>query len=132
MDVFVYGTLKPGGRYYPDYCEGKTLQEREVYTYGKLFHLPLGYPGLIEGDDRIKGILLTFADESVLESLDELEDYDPMRSPEQNEYERKRILVYSLDEQFLGEAWGYLMTIEKIQQYQGKFVISGCWTEQDY
>lgn len=131
MQVFVYGTLKPGERNYPYYCEGKTLKERETYTYGKLYHLLLGYPGLMEGEDKIKGFLLTFADETILERLDELEDYDPLRTPEQNEYQRKRIPIYSLDDQFLGEAWGYVMTREKIQQHQGTLVTSGCWSEQE-
>lgn len=127
----MYGTLKPGERNYPYYCEGKTLQEQEAYTYGQLFHLSLGYPGLLEGKGKVQGILLTFADESVLDSLDELEDYSSMRAPDQNEYQRKRIPVYSLDDKFLGEVWGYVMTSDKIQQYQGKPVISGCWTEQE-
>lgn len=126
----MYGTLKPGERNYPYYCKGKTLQEQEAYTYGQLFHLSLGYPGLMEGERKVKGILLTFGDQSVLDRLDELEDYHPMRSPEQNEYQRKQIPVYSFNDEFLGEVWGYVMTSDKIQQYQGKPVISGCWTEQ--
>lgn len=127
----MYGTLKPSERNYPNYCEGKTLQEQEAYTYGKLFHLSLGYPGLLEGEGKVRGILLTFGDESALFSLDELEDYSQMRSPDQNEYQRKRIPVYSLEDKFLGEVWGYVMTSDKIQQYQGKLVLSGCWTEQE-
>ncbi|PSF37274.1 hypothetical protein C7H19_11190 [Aphanothece hegewaldii CCALA 016] len=131
MQVFVYGTLKPGERNYPYYCEGKTVQEREAYTKGKLFHLSLGYPGLLEGEGKVKGILLTFSDKSVLEKLDELEDYHPLRSPHLNEYQRKQIQIFSLDDEFLGEVWGYVMTLEKIQQYRGKPVRSGCWTEKE-
>lgn len=131
MQVFVYGTLKPGERNYPYYCEGKTVQEREAYTYGKLFHLSLGYPGLLEGNEKVRGFLLTFASESDLENLDKLEDYHPQRSPDENEYQRKRIPIFSLDDEFLGDVWGYVMTLEKIQQYQGIPVLSGCWTEQE-
>lgn len=127
----MYGTLKPGERNYPYYCEGKTLQEQSAYTYGQLFHLSLGYPGLLEGEGKTKGILLTFASSTALVSLDELEDYSPMRSPEQNAYQRKKIPVYSFCDEFIGEAWGYVMTYEKIQQYQGKPVLSGYWTEQE-
>lgn len=129
LDVFVYGTLKPGERNYPIYCEGKTLQEKEAYTNGTLYHLSLGYPGLLEGEGKARGILLTFADETALLELDELEDYRLGRSARENEYQRKKIPVYSLAQEFLGEVWGYVMTPEKIRQYQGKPILSGCWTE---
>lgn len=129
MKVFVYGTLKPGERNYPAYCQGKAIAEEKVYTYGKLYHLCLGYPGMTLGDDRVQGYLLTFADESALTQLDELETYDPNAPAEQNEYQRQFIPVYDLTDNYLGEVWGYVMTLEKIQEFQGIYLPSGWWTE---
>ncbi|MEB3311851.1 MAG: gamma-glutamylcyclotransferase [Snowella sp.] len=129
MNVFVYGTLKPGERNYPTYCQGKAIAEHKVYTYGKLYHLCLGYPGMTAGQDKITGYLLTFADQSVLAELDELETYDPQVKPEQNEYQRQLIPIYDLEDHYLGEAWGYVMTPEKIKAFQGMYLPSGCWTE---
>ncbi|ACK64435.1 AIG2 family protein [Rippkaea orientalis PCC 8801] len=129
MRVFVYGTLKPGERNYPIYCQNKVIEEIRVYTYGELYHLNLGYPGMTIGTRQVHGYLLVFADESVLEPLDRLEDYHPLRSPQDNQYLREVLTVYSLTGELLGETWGYRMTLEKVQQFGGQLVASGWWTE---
>ncbi|MBR8831075.1 MAG: hypothetical protein N5P05_003781 [Chroococcopsis gigantea SAG 12.99] len=129
LKVFVYGTLKPGESNYPRYCEKKVIQHERVYTKGQLFHLQaLGYPGLTRGDSRVEGVLLCFADESVLENLDSLEDYRSDRSPDLNEYQREKIEVYSLAGEPLGQVWGYIMSSDKIKGYGGVPVVSGWWT----
>ena len=127
IDVFVYGTLKPGERNYPYYCGGKVIQETKAYTWGQLYNLPLGYPAMTEGDRKIEGYLLTFCDPNILTSLDELEDYHQERSPEANEYYRQQVRVYSLTDDFLGSAWSYLMSLEKIKQLKGTPINSGYW-----
>lgn len=83
---------------------------------------------MTEGDNKAIGFLLTFADEGVLERLDELEDYHPQRSPQDNEYERQKLPIYDLSGEPLGEAWGYLMALEKVRQLGGVLVPSGWWT----
>jgi gamma-glutamylcyclotransferase (GGCT)/AIG2-like uncharacterized protein YtfP len=60
--------------------------------------------------------------------LDQLEDYDPNRRPEDNEYNREQIEVYDQAEQSLGLAWVYFMTLEKVQNFQGIHIPSGCWS----
>lgn len=131
MKVFVYGTLKPGERNYPYYCEGKVVQTISAYTYGKLFDFPtFGYPAMTRGNDKVKGVLLTFTDDSVLTQLDELEGYYTGRSPSQNEYERQNMTVYTLGGESLGQAWVYIMTPEKVKQFGGVFLSSGWWTQQ--
>ncbi|ACK73498.1 AIG2 family protein [Gloeothece citriformis PCC 7424] len=133
MKVFVYGTLKPGECNYPFYCAGKVNETIEAYTYGKLFHLPsYGYPGMTIGNDKVRGVLLTFKDNSALIELDQLEDYDPGRPMIKNEYYREEILVYTLAGELIGKVWSYLMMPEKIEQLAGVFIASGWWTQQDY
>lgn len=127
LKVFVYGTLKPNGKYYPFYCEGKTIKEEQCWTKGKLFALPVGYPAMIEGNEHIKGFLLTFASSSELTNLDKLEGYSGIENSINNEYERKKILVYDQLNQPLDYAWAYFMTKEKINLLKGIYLPSGEW-----
>jgi gamma-glutamylcyclotransferase (GGCT)/AIG2-like uncharacterized protein YtfP len=45
LAVFVYGTLKRGQVNHELFCRGAVAAE-DVFTYGRLFHLPAGYPAL--------------------------------------------------------------------------------------
>jgi gamma-glutamylcyclotransferase (GGCT)/AIG2-like uncharacterized protein YtfP len=126
--VFVYGTLKPNQCNYSYYCQGKVTEQIKAFTKGKLYHLPtLGYPAITEGEGKVEGYLLTFFDDQVLANLDNLEDYHPDNSPEQNGYQRRLIMVYNVSEKPLGNAWAYFMEFEKIQALKGVLVPSGCW-----
>lgn len=87
---------------------------------------------MIPGNSKVEGFLLTFADPVVLESLDELEGYHHQRSLHQNEYERQKIWVYDLSGKPLGQAWGYLMSFEKVKQLDGILVPSGWWSQKNY
>ncbi len=105
--MFVYGTLKRGGRYHA-YCLGGVMTG-EARVEGLLYDLPLGYPALVvpeasvlavgtddplgdaqagaaldlaglpePGPPAVYGELYTFDDpEDRLPSLDELEDFLP-------------------------------------------------------
>jgi gamma-glutamylcyclotransferase (GGCT)/AIG2-like uncharacterized protein YtfP len=79
------------------------------------------------GTEKVQGYLLTFADESNLVELDELETFDPQGLPENNEYQRQMIPIYDLEDRYLAQAWGYLMDLEKIKTFQGVFIPSGWW-----
>ena len=79
------------------------------------------------GAEQVQGYLLTFADESNLVELDELETFDPKGLPENNEYQRQMIPIYDLEDQYLGQAWGYVMNLEKIEAFGGIFLPSGWW-----
>ncbi|BAZ45287.1 AIG2 family protein [Chondrocystis sp. NIES-4102] len=127
LKVFVYGTLKPGEVNYPIYCGGKVKSQRTVYTYGNLYSLSLGYPAMTVGNNKVKGILLTFAESEILKGLDQLEDYQEERDNDLNLYYRNLIPIY-IDDQLLGEAWAYFMTAEKVKQYHGTLVESGWWS----
>lgn len=129
LHVFVYGTLKPGERYHDRYCGGKVIEAREAIVYGQLFDFPdLGYPGMTEGSSPIYGVVLTFADLEVLNSLDELEGYEPQRPIWQNEYIRVQTETFSLEHQPLTLAWVYLMQIEQAKRMGGVWLPNGQWT----
>lgn len=127
LKVFVYGTLKPGQRNYPIYCEGKVIKAEKCWTKGQLFALPAGYPALIKGNDKVEGFLLTFADELVLRNLDKLEGYDARKIADMNYYQRQKIIVYDASNNSLGEVWAYLMTLAKVKSLNGVLIPSGCW-----
>lgn len=127
-DVFVYGTLKPGEANFFAYCEGKVIAQTPAYTWGDLYVLPVGYPAMTEGNSKVQGMLLSFHDSQILHSLDRLEDYQPQRAAELNEYYRASVTVYSLDNRPINQAWAYYMTLAKVKQYRGIKLNSSSWT----
>ncbi len=137
LKVFVYGTLKPGECNYQRYCGDRVVEAIEAIARGRLFDLPLGYPALIPGDSPVWGVLLSFANASVLRDLDLLEDYDPDREAELNEYCRCQIEVFHpplseggriwADCQSLGLAWAYLMAPDRVRCLGGVAIASGWW-----
>ncbi len=128
IKVFCYGTLKPGERNYQRYCGDKVIEKKRAIALGKLFDLPVGYPAMIPGNNRVRGFLLTFADAASLRDLDVLEDYDPQRPPKQNEYQRQLIQTFALNGQPLDQAWTYLMTPEQVRHQGGIFLPDGWWS----
>lgn len=127
MQVFVYGTLKPGECNYLRYCEGKVVDACPAIALGQLFALPAGYPAMISGEGRVYGFLLCFADSAILDDLDQLEDYHPGRSPAQNEYQRQEIEIFDLNFQPLGKAWAYLMLPDRVRSLGGISLPYGTW-----
>ncbi len=128
-EVFVYGTLKPGEYNYQCYCQGEMIQTQTAIAYGQLFQLPMGYPAMIAAEGVVYGMILSFPHPAILQALDQLEDYDPYRRPEDNEYQRQQIQTYTVDHQPLRTVWAYLMTSESIRRFPGAILIpSGCWS----
>jgi gamma-glutamylcyclotransferase (GGCT)/AIG2-like uncharacterized protein YtfP len=79
----------------------------------------------------VKGILLTFNADYDIGLLDSLEDYQPGRAAEENEYQRRRIPIYNLERELICEAWAYVMTPAKIAIHGGIWLPSGWWTSSD-
>lgn len=127
LQVFVYGTLKPGEANYPAYCADTVETATPAWVTGQLFDLPFGYPAMTQESGRVFGYLLSFADEAVLTKLDTLEGYHPQNSESDNEYYRQEVMVTDMAGESLGLAWAYFMTPEKVKQFQGVFVPSGKW-----
>ena len=129
FNVFVYGTLKPGEVNYQYYCGTKVKSQIEAYTWGDLFDLHVGYPAMVEGKNKVQGILLGFDDDNILYGLDQLEGYREQRDISLNQYCRQLISVYGYDDQFLVKAWAYLMDMTKVEQYGGTLINSGIWLD---
>jgi len=87
--LMVYGTLMRGQANHARYCADALTIEPAVTT-GRLYHLPMGYPAMIEADDgRVFGEAMTFPDlASKLAVLDILEGYRPDQ-PEHSLYLRR-------------------------------------------
>jgi gamma-glutamylcyclotransferase (GGCT)/AIG2-like uncharacterized protein YtfP len=132
--IFVYGTLQPGEVNY-GVCADAVLESRPAIVRGQLYHLPLGYPALAVGTRTVGGFLLSFADSSILQRLDELEQHDPIAlqalgvasAPHQYDYAREWIAVWQPGGRSLGEAWVYRMAIEHIQKLGGILLSSQQW-----
>lgn len=132
IDVFVYGTLKPGEFNYIRYCLGRTIREHPAIVRGELYSLSLGYPAMTEGSQWVKGVILSFTDATLLEDLDRLEDYQPNREPSLNQYQRRRLQTYTLDQKPLCEAWAYLMSPGVIRSFNGVLIPDGNWQPQPH
>jgi len=126
INVFVYGTLKPGEENFDRHCQ-QALEIQEAIAHGTLYALPMGYPAMTSGDSPVYGFLLSFNDPQILVEFDDLEDYCPDRPLEQNEYYRQKIQTFSLAHQPLSNAWVYLMESEKAKRL-GVLMPEGRWT----
>ncbi len=129
VDVFVYGTLKPGEANYAAYCGDRPHTVEPAWVWGRLFHLPRqGYPALTLGNEKVQGVLLHFSDPGILAALDPLETYEEGRSPDLNEYQRQRQAIFDPAGTPLGEAWIYVMEPNRVVADGGIWLPSGQWS----
>jgi gamma-glutamylcyclotransferase (GGCT)/AIG2-like uncharacterized protein YtfP len=79
--LFVYGTLMRGQANHARFC-AEALTIEPAVTTGRLCHLPMGFPAMVETDDgQVFGEAMTFPDlDAVLRQTDLLEGYDPRRA----------------------------------------------------
>lgn len=128
LRVFVYGTLKPGGRYWPRFCEGKVAEPVVAKVRGRLYDLPAGYPALVAGgQDWAQGHLLTFRSEVDFAEVDRLEGYDPWGPPADNDYQRIRVDSFTPGGEPLGSVWTYVMDGARVHGLGGSLVEDGDW-----
>jgi gamma-glutamylcyclotransferase (GGCT)/AIG2-like uncharacterized protein YtfP len=132
LQIFVYGTLKPGEVNYERYCQGRILHAQAAIMIGQLYALPLGYPAMTSGNAPVYGFLLAFADPALLVHLDELEDYDSNRPAEQNEYIRVTAEAFDLNYQSLGQAWVYQMERSLVHKLGGILLAEGTWNQAEH
>jgi len=128
LQVFVYGTLKPGESNYPRYCQGKVIQAQPASILACLYNLPLGYPAITPGNQRVEGFLLNFNDDAHLQSLDELEGYSPNQPGDNFSYCRQWVRVDNPQGDFLCQAWAYFMNPQQVKLLGGTLETSGCWS----
>ncbi len=130
--VFVYGTLKPGGRYHERYCGVYSPVIVPAVVRGQLFDFPhFGYPAMTIGESWVKGCLLIFSQPSrlcsdILSRLDWLEGYRAVESAE-NDYERSQLDIFDLNYQRLRSAWVYRMSVPLVLARGGILVPGGNW-----
>ena len=131
--VFVYGTLKPGGRYHRRYCQPHLTEAVPAQVQGQLYDFAqLGYPGMTTGEDWVKGYVLRFAQPravqaQILHRLDALEGYSPGTADERNDYVRCKVQAFSLEQVPLQTVWGYVMSVGKVRSLQGLYLPNGEW-----
>jgi gamma-glutamylcyclotransferase (GGCT)/AIG2-like uncharacterized protein YtfP len=126
--VFVYGTLKPGGYYWSQFCADKVSGAVPAQIKGLIYDLHVGYPGVQMGGNRwVQGYLLSFKNEVDLLQLDGLEGYQHGRSTKENEYQRRPVNCYSSDGKILTKAWAYEMAKTRIAEMGGTLIASGDW-----
>ncbi|MGB3298637.1 MAG: gamma-glutamylcyclotransferase family protein [Phormidesmis sp.] len=138
LSVFVYGTLKPGGRYHQRYCSRALAQSLPAVVKGCLYDFPRwGYPAMTSGEDWVKGYLLVFCGTAavcgdILRQLDTLEGVAVdanTHEPAQNDgYQRCRQWVFAPNHQPLQKAWTYQMKREQICQFGGVYLSKGDWS----
>lgn len=126
--VFVYGTLKPGGSYWSQFCEGKVGLAIPAKIRGELYDLHVGYPGVfLRGDAWVQGYVLSFLRPADFFQLDVLEGFKPNRPNEHNEYVRVRVDCFNEDDVSLGEVWAYEMTQATFERFSATLIESGNW-----
>ncbi|MBA2663500.1 MAG: gamma-glutamylcyclotransferase [Bradymonadaceae bacterium] len=105
--IFTYGTLQPNGRYWPQVEDFVTHHVAATINGYTLWHLPEGYPAILEGEGTVHGRLL-FVERARLHAaliaFDRIEDFvvdDPGSL-----YERVRL--FATHDDATTEAFGYL------------------------
>ena len=94
---FFYGSLMERYENFNRHIKKRVLSVEIAYCQGYLYHLPVGFPGLIVPEepceDLVAGEVMTFNEpERVMKILDRLEDYYPSR-PERSVYQRQILPV---------------------------------------
>lgn len=124
--VFVYGTLMKGFWNYKRYLEGRISRITPGRTHGLLYHLPEGYPALLEGNSIVEGEIMEPVDENLLKSLDRLEGYSKWSNNNLYIREVRNILTEDGEEV---SCWIYIYTAERYAKKNGIPVPSGNWKE---
>ena len=106
--LFVYGTLMRGQVNYDRFCADALTIEPAVTT-GRLYHLPMGFPAMIEAaDGQVFGEAITFLDlDAVLMQTDLLEGFEPRR-PDSSMYRRVAVPVLIEGSEQCVTAWTYV------------------------
>ena len=78
IHLMVYGTLLSGEGNHRRFC-GDALTIEPAVTAGRLYHLPMGFPAMVEaGDGQVFGEAMTFPGLDVaLREIDRLEGFRP-------------------------------------------------------
>ena len=133
IPLFVYGSLQPGGQYWPDYCEHRVEQLCLASVRGLLYDLPLGYPAMVAVESPesawVQGYLLWLKSTKDLFKIDQLEGYQTERPVIENEYNRRQIDCYDVHHLHrITQAWAYEMHMDRVCELKGTLLKSGKWS----
>ena len=130
---FVYGTLRPGGRYWPNIAPLVDRYEPACLFGFKLWHLPEGYPAIEEGDGRVFGDLIVAragSESKLREVMDAIEDCRP--DDPDSLFDRIRVYAHplrDLQRRVEAELYVYALRHSEHLHAHGKRVGSGDWRE---
>jgi gamma-glutamylcyclotransferase (GGCT)/AIG2-like uncharacterized protein YtfP len=135
LNVFVYGTLKPGEINY-HVCARYVKSAQPAIAAGQLYALPLGYPAMTPGSTLVHGFVLSFTNQESLDLLDRFEQHDPEEfsryasnlAINQNQYRRQKIEILDQNQNRLEPAWAYLMAAEQVKRLGGILLPDGKWS----
>ncbi len=122
--VFVYGTLMEGYSNHRHFLKGKASLRGPATMEGVLYHLPAGYPAMVEGEGCVKGQVVELFALRSLEEIDVLDRFGEGR--DDNLYERVRRTVF-VDNGAPLNCWVYLYRDAKIAGTNGILVPWGDW-----
>ncbi|MCD6534260.1 MAG: gamma-glutamylcyclotransferase [Deltaproteobacteria bacterium] len=134
---FVYGSLLERYKNFNRFLRKKVKTIQSAYCQGFLYHLPIGFPGLVTLDgcqDLVVGELMSFGNPvKIMRALDQLEGYYPDNS-RKSVYIRQKLQIIvevDADKQEFEErqAWVYTYPMEHLTpKHQKEYLIScGNW-----
>ncbi|MBN2231889.1 MAG: gamma-glutamylcyclotransferase [Deltaproteobacteria bacterium] len=137
---FVYGSLMQRFRNFNRFIRRHVLTVQPAYCRGFLYHLPMGFPGLIyleDCPDLVVGELMTFRNPvRIMKVLDQLEGYAP-DNRQRSVYIRRRLPVVSEVISPMGDAnryeesdaWVYTYPLEHLSPSHREelFISCGNW-----
>ena len=119
MLLFVYGTLKQGGKYHC-YLEEAELVEEQATAQGILYDTGMGYPAMILSDSgQIEGEVYDIPD-VLWPALDYLEDYSG--NPETDMYDKVTIKV-----EVGSKSMETIVYIAKNEKLLTRQILTGTW-----
>ena len=134
---FVYGSLMERYKNFNRFLNRKVQSVRLAYCQGFLYHLPIGFPGLITLDDcqdLVVGELMSFRNPvKIMRALDQLEGYHPDNHQKSLYIRRKLPVIVESDTDGEGfsevEAWVYTYPFDHLTpDHQKEFFVScGNW-----
>ncbi|MEA1922775.1 MAG: gamma-glutamylcyclotransferase family protein [Pseudomonadota bacterium] len=134
---FVYGSLLQRYKNFNRFLRKKVKTVQPAYCQGFLYHLPIGFPGLVTLDgcqDLVVGELMSFTNPvKIMRALDQLEGYYPDDSRKSVYIRQKLPIIVEVDagkQEFEErQAWVYTYPMEHLTpEHQKEYLIScGNW-----
>lgn len=123
--IFVYGSLRTAFWNHDKVLKNRVRNIEKATIKGELFHLPEGYPAVIDGEEVIHGELLTITQDKIIKSIDFLEGY--FGEGKDNLYIRKKVKVDTPNG--IEEGWSYFYVNQAYAKEKGQKVVQGDWAK---